>query len=201
MNILAAEENTTQDILVSDEVSTFNGLYEANYSRIYNYVHYRVSDFHDAEDLISKVFEKAFNKLNYYQVERGTISTWLFSITRNTITDYYRSMMRYRYTSMETIEEIACSDAGLDDILMSSEKKQQLLKALAVLSKRERIIIALKFWGGTSNRDIAIQVGISESNTGIILYRAMRRLRKVLEKQDMHICDGYGMRKSFPCDM
>jgi RNA polymerase sigma-70 factor (ECF subfamily) len=39
-------------------------------------------------------------------------------------------------------------------------------------------------------QDIAEMLGLSESNTGVILFRAMRRLRLILESQGMSIDDG-----------
>ena len=49
------------------------------------------------------------------------------------------------------------NDDGSDpsDIVAFNETQLHLLKALASLTQRERDIIALKFWSGSSNRDIA----------------------------------------------
>ncbi|MDT3702970.1 MAG: sigma-70 family RNA polymerase sigma factor [Thermincola sp.] len=47
--------------------------------------------------------------------------------------------------------------------------------------ERERNIIALKFKAGLTNRHIAELIGLSESNVGVILYRAIRQLRSILK--------------------
>ena len=164
-----------------DDDYTFVELYNAYFSRVYNYVHYRVSDFHDADDLISQIFTKLFTKFEYYRPEKAPFSVWIFSIARNTLTDYYRKRERNSYTSLEETAELADIGLSLDDYVASKEMQQHLHRALTVLSQREREIIALKFWSGCTNRDIAKLTGISESNTGVILFRAMRRLRRILE--------------------
>ena len=52
------------------------------------------------------------------------------------------------------------------------------------LSHRERDLIGLKFAGGLTNRRIAALTGLSESNVGVILYRAVRRLRTELNVKE-----------------
>ncbi|WP_318036551.1 sigma-70 family RNA polymerase sigma factor [Candidatus Contubernalis alkalaceticus] len=139
------------------------------------------------EDLTSQIFEKLFSKIRHYQPERAAFSAWLFSIARNTITDYYRSRNRTNFTSLNLTADIIDSKPDPAEITAFNETKQHLLKALVSLNQRERDIIALKFWSGHSNRDIAKLIGISESNTGVILFRAMRRLRIILESQGVNI--------------
>jgi RNA polymerase sigma-70 factor (ECF subfamily) len=180
-----AEESS----LINDDCSAFEEIYNCYFSRIYNYVHYRVSNFNDADDLVSQIFEKLFIRFKCYCPEKAAFSVWLFTIARNTIIDYYRSKSRMNFTSIETAFELADSESDPSDAAVLNEIQQKLLKALATLSKREQDIIALKFWSGFSNRDIAKLVNISESNTGIILFRAMRRLRIILERQGLNIND------------
>lgn len=173
--------------LANDADRAFTEIYNNYFPRIYNYVHYRVSDFHAADDLVSQIFEKLFSRFKYYQSEKASFSTWLFTIARNTIIDYYRSQMRNHSTSLEITEELIDSEPDPCDVVAFNETQQKLLKALSSLTQRECDIIALKFWSGLSNRDIARLTGISESNTGVILFRAMHRLRIILESQGLNI--------------
>ena len=184
---LTQAEKISPATMANDDDSTFAELYNYYFPRIYNYVHYRVSDFHSANDIISQVFEKLLPRLNYYRPEKASFSTWLFTIARNTITDYYRSQTRTHFTSLEATAELIDSKQDPGDIVAYNETQQKLLKALASLKRRERDIIALKFWSGFSNRNIARLTGISESNTGVILFRAMRQLRIILESQGLNI--------------
>jgi RNA polymerase sigma-70 factor (ECF subfamily) len=50
--------------------------------------------------------------------------------------------------------------------------------ALAGLEVRERELIALKFFAGLSNRELARVLGVSESNAGTLLHRAVTKLRE-----------------------
>lgn len=181
MSMLNHVEETSLIALTDNDNSAFTEIYIYYFPRVYNYVHYRVNDFHAADDLTSQIFEKLFSKLKYYQSERAAFSAWLFSIARNAITDYYRRQARAHVSSLDITAELIDSEPDPGDIAAFNETQQHLRQALASLNSRERDIIALKFWSGLSNRDIARFVGISESNTGVILFRAMRRLRIILQ--------------------
>jgi len=172
---------------VRDDGSAFDELYNYYFPRVYNYVHYRVADSHDCDDLTSQIFEKLFSRFKYYQPGRATFSAWLFSIARHTVVDYYRSQARMRDTSLEITIELIDSKPEPSDIVAFNETQQHLLKALESLTQREREIIALKFWSGSSNRDIATLIEVSESNIAVILFRAMRRLRTILEARGMSV--------------
>ncbi|MDD2372175.1 MAG: sigma-70 family RNA polymerase sigma factor [Syntrophomonadaceae bacterium] len=188
MVMLTEAEETTLIAQANDDDSTFTELYNDYFLQVHNYVHYRVVDFHAADDLVSQIFEKLFAKLQYYQPEKAVFSTWLFSIARNTITDYYRSQKRRQVVSLDISAELIDSEPDPIDVVIFNETQQHLQKALASLSQRERDIIALKFWSGCSNKEIAGIIGISESNSRVILFRAMRRLRIILERQGLNIC-------------
>lgn len=183
-------EEISLDPWANGNEATFAEIYNLYFTRVYNYVRYRVDDMHAVDDLTSEIFEKLFTGLKYYQPEKAPFSAWLFSIARHRITDYYRRRGRHSFASLEVSTDLVCSGLAPDQSLIAAEMQQHIHKALTSLGEREREIIALKFWGGFTNRDIARVTGISESNTGVILYRSMRRLRQILESQGININDG-----------
>lgn len=173
--------------LAPKEEDSFTKLYNEYFPRVNNYVHYRVADFHAAEDLTSQIFEKVFAKKHYYQESKAPFSVWLFRIARNTITDYYRSRKGVHSISLDGYtKDIVARELDPVAIVELNEIQHHLLKAITSLSQREQEIIALRFWSGLSNREIAKLVGISESNTGVILFRAMGQLRIILASQGMY---------------
>ncbi len=65
---------------------------------------------------------------------------------------------------------------------MASERRLAVSAALAGLEPNERELIALKFFAGLDNAEIAAVVGISESNAGTKLHRAMTKLRETCDE-------------------
>jgi len=67
-----------------------------------------------------------------------------------------------------------------EEVVIRREARQELVRALGFLDDRERDLVALKFSALMTNRDIAGVTGLTESNVGVILFRALRKLRAVL---------------------
>ena len=63
-------------------------LYAQYSSKVMGYIHARVRNRADAEDLCSDVFEKIQRKLEDFDPSKASVSTWIFTITRNTVIDY-----------------------------------------------------------------------------------------------------------------
>lgn len=159
----------------------FSYIFEAYYKRVYNYIFYRVSCHHTSEDLTSKVFEKIMLKIDTYSEEKSSFEVWLFTIARNTLNDYFRSIKKHKLVSIDSIINLVSKKKTPEDVVISLETNDEILKALNVLDKRERQIIELKFGADLKNKDIATLLDISESNVGVIIYRSMKKLKKQLK--------------------
>ena len=59
-------------------------------------------------------------------------------------------------------------------------RRAAVREALAALAPRERELIALKFHAGLSNAELASVLGVSESNAGTMLHRAVQKLRRAV---------------------
>ncbi len=163
------------------EPQAFADLYDRYFPQIYNYVRYRVELITDAEDLTSSIFERVFTKLESYQIERDSFTSWLFTIAHNTVTDYYRNRKQWQGLLNKVKDApVVTGCRSPESVCISNENRHELLRAISCLSVREQDLIALKFSTGLTNRSIAKITGLSESNVAVILYRAMLRLRSKL---------------------
>ncbi len=155
----------------------FAGLYEQSVSKVLRYVSYRVPDLDTAEDITSTVFEKALSKFGDFREDKASFTTWVLSIARNTVTDHYRAMAKEQNLQQSTIRNFVTETISPDDEIIKAEELQKLRVSLTGLSPQEQDIIAMKFGGELTNREIAKTLGLSDSNVGIIIYRTVRKLR------------------------
>jgi RNA polymerase sigma-70 factor, ECF subfamily len=162
--------------LVSE--ADFTELYSAELPRIYNYFRYRVGDGPVAEDLTSQTFEKAWRSRWRYRKDLAAFSTWLFTIARRVAQDHYRK--RHDDVSLEAISELQSHD-HLEDRIEQQADFARLSVLLARLADRERELVALKYGAGLTNQAIARLSGLTESNVGVILHRAVKTLRSEWE--------------------
>lgn len=160
---------------VSSEELDWDALYSDQLARIYNYFRFRVGTDVDAEDLTANTFERAWRARERYRQDLAGFSTWLFTIAHNLAVDFLRS--RRPQVSLDAIQELPGQGTPEGDAELHSDLER--LTALAVLlSEREQELIALKYGAELDNRRIAGLTGLTESNVGTILHRAVRTLRR-----------------------
>lgn len=168
----------------SCSAAAFVQLYRRYYPRVYNYMRYRCDDRATAEDLTAEVFERLLSKIGAYHPERGPFSAWLFAIARNLVTGHRRATQRRLGISIEALRAWPGNQPGPEEATLEHEDRAELLAAVSHLGERERDLLALKFAARLTNRRIAALTGLSESNVGVILYRAIYRLRDELAKRE-----------------
>ena len=164
---------------------SFEELYDKYFARIYNYLRYRLIERDAADDLVSVVFEKVLDKYDSFDPARYGLEPWLFAIARNTLNDYFRRRKVRGWLSIAGREENIASAESVEGAAQRSEENALLLGALAGLSEQERELIAMKFTLELTNRDIAAETGLGESNVAVILFRAMKKLREILGPESL----------------
>lgn len=163
--------------------TAFADLYDHFFRRVYNYVRYRLGDPEAAEDVTAQVFERALRHLPGYHVRRGSFAGWLFGIARHAVLDYLRQHKRHPLVSLEEVEDRSGDASGPAEQIEAAQTRAHLIALVATLKEREQEIIALRFGAGLTNRRIAELIGISETNVGVILYRAIRTLRQKMDEE------------------
>lgn len=152
--------------------------FDRYYPAIFRYFRLRGADADAANDLAASVFERALTHLHQYDPRKAQIQTWLFAIARNLAINHWKSEKE----TLPLDDDLPDLDnIPLEDILIFTQDKEQILLALQSLDTRAREIIALKFGGPLTNRQIAELTTLSEQNVGIILYRSLLKLRTLLE--------------------
>jgi RNA polymerase sigma-70 factor (ECF subfamily) len=164
------------------DTQAFDALYDHYFPRIYNYVYFRVQERAPADDLVSAIFVRALDRLDTFDERRGSFGVWLFGIAHHALVDYYRSVKRSVNLPLERAEQVAASSPSIEQGLAQKEQQAAILRQVARLSDREQEIIGLKFGAGLTNRKIATLMGLGENHVAVILYRAMRRLRRELDE-------------------
>ncbi len=73
------------------------------------------------------------------------------------------------------------AEGSVAGTVLEREQRAELLDALGTLSPADREMVALKFFAGLNNVEIAEATGYSPTNVGTRLSRAMNRLRSAME--------------------
>jgi RNA polymerase sigma-70 factor, ECF subfamily len=156
-----------------DEAS-FDALFRECVTDVHGYALSLLGERAAAEDVTALAFERLFRARRRIDARRGTPRSLLFTIARNAALDELRRRRRQPLAS-PAAEILATAPATeAEDV----ERRESVRGALAELTPREREIVLLKFHGQLTNAELARALGISESNAGTRLHRALTRLRE-----------------------
>lgn len=159
-----------------------SAMYEKYFSRIFNFVFYRLLHREHAEDVVSDVFFKVISNHHRFDPSKASFSTWIFTIAENSVIDHFRKRRRFAaFPDGANAPEIPVEiDFEEQYEKIYGDDRKKLYAALAKLDDRERRVISLKYFGGFANRDISSLTGINESTVSTICARTLSRLRALM---------------------
>ena len=132
-----------------------------------------------AQDLTSDVFVKVCAKLDTFDGNKASVSTWIYRIAQNTVIDYYRTRKVYA----EVPEEIPY-EGEIDDDLLNDEMLTELAEALKQLPERDRDLIILHYYRGMTLKEAAERIGMSYSNAKLVHNKSLVTLQRLLSKEE-----------------
>lgn len=163
---------------------------------LFNYTITRVNDRAIAQDLVSETFLAGLNSMVNFKGEASE-RTWLISILKRKIIDYYRKInsnkgkaevrMHYNTDSDsegDWLEERVAdvSDKTAEDTMVNSELGDAIYDCLAKLPEKQAEIFKMKTVLGYDTETICNEFDITPSNLWVIIHRARTALAECLEK-------------------
>ena len=162
---------------------------------LYNYTIVRVNDHIVAQDLISETFLAGLKSKNNFKGEASE-RTWLISILKRKIIDYYRKInskkgkaevhISYRDEDSEGdwLEENAADpyDRTAEDTMENKELGLAILECLDKLPEKQAAIFKMKTVENFDTEAICKEYDITPSNLWVIIHRARKSMVECLEK-------------------
>jgi RNA polymerase sigma-70 factor (ECF subfamily) len=154
----------------------FGALYERHVDRVYRYFQLRVGPA-DAADLTQQVFLKAFRSLPQYKSRGLPFLAWLFRIARNLATDHHRSSMQSPGELLPDVID-ATNLASPEEATLQIERLRYLRSLLRDIGPDKRELLAMRFAGGLTSREIAAVMGKNEAAIKKQLNRIIHTLKE-----------------------
>jgi RNA polymerase sigma-70 factor (ECF subfamily) len=154
-------------------------IYDRYAESIYRYVYRFVGDASLAEDLTSEVFLKLLQVLGTSRAPQEQLQGWLYRVARNLAVDWYRQQTKGVQFSLN--EELTPGGDSAITRLEQLELHQDLIEAIHKLTPSQQQVIILRFGEGRKIGEVARLMGKSEGSVKLMQYRAVKRLRKLLE--------------------
>ncbi len=164
-----------------EDPAAFGVLYERYVKKIYNYIYYRTSDPHDAEDLTARTFYRALDNIDRY-VNRGVpFSAWLYRIAHNLVANWHRDRKRRQMVALDELLVATQRDCNPDRMAEINEQQAVLLEAIERLHSDRQQLLILKFAEKMSNAEIGQVMGRSEGAIKSLYHRTLIALRDDLQ--------------------
>jgi RNA polymerase sigma-70 factor (ECF subfamily) len=139
-----------------------------------SFIRRRVKDDHVADDLLQEVFLKIHNGIGSLKDDQR-LTGWLYRIARNTITDHFRKHPFEELNTSNVAERT--KDVDVDP---SQELATCLNQMVTELPEKYRQAIELAELQGTTQRELASQLGLSVSGAKSRVHRGREQLKKML---------------------
>jgi len=133
----------------------------------------------DAEDAAQDAFLKAWRALGRFR-EGAPFRPWLLQIVANEARNRRRSAGRRAHLALRAATEEPSGDAAPspEASLLSAETRETLIAAVNELPEDQRTVIALRFFAGLSEHEVAEALGLPDGTVKSRSARALERLRE-----------------------
>lgn len=154
-------------------------IYAQYRDKVFGFVRSKVFHPEDAEDLVQEVFLKVYRNLDEYDAAKASLSTWIYTITRNTVYDYLKAKRNRPVFELLDNTEDAAEEAP-DEELLRNETLEELACALEKLPQDQRDITILLYYKKLDRKTVAQMLGMTYGQLRYLHDKAIRRLGELL---------------------
>ena len=168
------------------DVAAFEQLYDRHSSTLYGLLLRILTNPDDAQEVLQETFVKAWTNAKMFDAVRGSDVAWLISIARSRGIDRLRSRKIRGDREDEAGREVSSSfgfvekRTGADDAIQS-EERSAVRSALSELPESQRIALALAYFEGLSQSEIAEKLGQPLGTIKTRMQLGMKKLRESLK--------------------
>lgn len=179
--------------MIAEDVHHTLNQWIKSYSDIFlNYLTQRIKDKAAAKDILQETFIAAWKNSSSFK-KQANEKTWLFSILKNKLIDYYRMQARlktdlpdssYFFDKNDHWTEKAAPKEWQDAAAALNKKEfyAVLTECKNKLSRIQQLVFDMKYFDENETDDICKVLQITTSNYWVIIHRCKLQLRHCLEK-------------------
>jgi RNA polymerase sigma factor (sigma-70 family) len=155
---------------------------------IYNFS-VRFVGLENADDITQDVFLKVWKNIRKFNHKKANFKTWIFTITRNTITDYLRKKKSINFSSLNTeeenFEETIEDEVILPDEAMAKlEDKEFFNKLLDGMPANYKEVLIFYYQEDMTFSEIGQLLGKPLNTVKSYHHRALVKLREIIDKKE-----------------
>jgi len=158
----------------------FAELFQSYAPRVKAYMMRQGADANTAEELAQETLLTVWRKAALYSDEKGSATTWIFTIARNLRIDRLRRELVYQELP-EGREEEASTDELPDEAVTARERQERVRAALALLPEDQHEVVSLSYLEGLSHSEIADRLSLPLGTVKSRMRLAYQKIREAVE--------------------
>jgi len=160
----------------------FQALYDKYFNTIFNFIFRKIDDEDITADLTSQTFLKALGNLKRYKFKGVPFSAWLYRIASNEVNKHYRTGNRKLVYSFDESEFEQLIEQNTEQEIQVDI--DHIIRKMQTMSESDIEVLELRFFEEKSFAEVAFILDISEANAKMRTYRAVNKLKILLERRD-----------------
>ena len=171
------------ELVAQKDAGALEALYERYGRPAYSLARRILTEETLAQDVVQEVFLSLWRDARRFDAGRGTVATYLLSMTHHRAVDVVRreeNLRRWR-TSDEGLELQADPKMRVEDEVLTSERRAEVRAALGELPAAQREALLLAYFGGYTQREVAALVGVPLGTVKTRMAAGMRKMKQALQ--------------------
>jgi len=170
------------ELVAQKDAGALEALYERYGRPAYSLARRILTEETLAQDVVQEVFLSLWRDARRFDAGRGTVATYLLSMTHHRAVDVVRreeNLRRWR-TSEEGLELEADPKVRVEDEVLTSERRAEVRSVLQELPAAQREALLLAYFGGYTQREVAALVGVPLGTVKTRMAAGMRKMKAAL---------------------
>lgn len=180
LGLVYKSDEDLMKLIQEDEMSAFEILYDRYRTPLYSYLK-RQTENNVAEELLQEIFIKVLNGKNSFEF-KSSFRTWIWTITRNALTDHYRSARNQQrkreveFISEDGEETLPSVDESQEELYLKKTHQRQLELCLEELPTHQKEAVLLQTQSELSYDEVAEIMMTTTKAMKSLLFRARAAL-------------------------
>ena len=166
--------------------SAITQVYDTTSRMVYGLALRITNDPFAAEDITLEVFLQVWRKAHAYDPARGTVSSWLITLTRSRAIDFLRARKKGGVDSeffSDSVPDLPDSRPNPERASLQGERGKLIHAALQKLAPERREAIELAYFSGLTHSEIADRTSLPLGTVKTRIRQGMMHLRELLSTQ------------------
>ena len=194
MNVQVLSDQVLLKQYLAGNQQAISELIERHSRRVRDYIHMMVKDRDVADDIFQETFIKAVRVIDDGRyTDNGKFLSWILRIAHNQVIDHFRAQKQTRVVSeaeagYDVLGTLRFAEKTVEDEMVGAQIESDVRALVELLPAEQREVVMMRYFGGSSFKEIAEQTGVS-INTALGRMRyALINLRRMIREKNMILC-------------